>query len=77
MKDYYVTWSEKKFRSYFNYIRTIPGNSAKEIKALMQNEQNERRRIGAPHMFSVKITRTRPGEDFLNKWDYKEGHLYF
>lgn len=77
MKEYYVTWAEKKFGGYFNYIRMIRGNSVKDVKELMQLEQNERRLTGKPHMFTIRITKTRPGDDFLEKYNYKRGHLYY
>lgn len=77
MNYYYVTWAEKKYRSYFNYIRVIPGNSVKEIKELMQKEQNQRRLINAPHMFTVKVTKSRPDERILEECHYEKGHLYY
>ena len=77
MNDYYVTWAEKKYGSYFNYIRVIPGSSVKEIKELMQKEQDQRRLMSKPHMFTIKVTRSRPDERILEKYHYEKGHLYY
>lgn len=75
MTYYYVTWDEKKHNSYFEYIRVIPGNTVKHVRSIINAEQAERRRLGAPHMFHVNITLSRPDEAEIER--RKRGHLYF
>ena len=75
MTYYYVTWDEKKYRSCFEYIHVIPGNSVKHVRSIIRAEEAERCRLGAPHMFHVKITKSRPDEAEIER--RKRGHLYF
>lgn len=75
MTYYYVTWDEKKNNGYYEYIRAIPGNTVKHVRSIINAEQAERRRLGAPHMFHVRITKSRPDEDEINR--RARGHLYF
>ena len=75
MTHYYVTWEEKKYSSYFEYIRCIPGNNVRHVRSIINAEQAERRRIGAPHMFHVRITKSRPDEDEIERRE--RGRLYF
>lgn len=75
MTYYYVTWEEKKYNSCLEYIRCIPGHSVRHVRSIINAEQAERRRLGAPHMFHVRITKSRPDEDEIER--RKRGHLYF
>lgn len=71
---YYMTWTEYKDNYHRNYIAVFPGDSAKQIKeTIYYPEQNERRRLGKPHMFHTKISKNRP-DDAAHRLP---GHLYY
>ena len=75
MDLYYVTWDEKKWGHYYEYIHVFRGHSVKHVRELVQDEQNYRRRTGRPHMFHISVTKKRPSEDEIDR--RKRGHLYF
>lgn len=74
MTDYYVTWDEKKFGGYFMYARIVPGNTIPHVRKILQEEQDYRRLYKLPHMFLLKVSKSRPNEDDLQK--RSRGRLY-
>lgn len=75
MTYYYVTWDEKKNNHYYEFIHVIPGNNIPHVRSILNAEQSYRRQTGRPHMFHIRITKSRPDEDEIERRE--RGHLYF
>lgn len=74
MKVYWMIWGEKKHGRMYSYIHPIMAESVSDAYGIVyRNEQNERRILGRPHMFHVKITRRVPYDAHLRE----KGHLFY
>ena len=73
-RPYYITWYERKNnKSRWFIICNYFGESAKEVKAHMDIEQNYRRVYNKPHMFHLTVSLSRPSDAALRE----RGHLYY
>lgn len=74
MRVYWMVWDEKKHGRMYSYIFPVMAESVSDAyDTVYRNEQNERHRLGKPHMFHVKITKRVPCDANLRE----KGHLYY
>lgn len=65
MKRFYIDWTEKKNRNEYRYRTWINANNKREVKNILQREQEYRKHNDLPHMFRIVSGILSPNESAI------------